>query len=112
MMTRHKTGRVSGRSTGFPQKDRRGCAKGADRVDFRFHSKPIERDARRFSPIAIEDIIPSASQAMEKHMNKPTHIAYVVTKTTKGANALSSWPAVSAVCPHQYGSGFDLVICD
>ena len=43
-------------------------------------------------------------------MNKPTHIAYVVTEGRRGTKA--NWREIGAVWPHKTGGGFDLVIHD
>ena len=46
----------------------------------------------------------------EKHMSKPSHIAYVVTPKKDSEKKI--WRAVGAVWPHKNGNGFDLVIHD
>jgi hypothetical protein len=48
----------------------------------------------------------------EKHMSKPTHIAYVVKEVTKDGKKKSYWRKVGAVWPHKNGEGFDVVIHD
>ena len=45
-------------------------------------------------------------------MNKPSHIAYVVTETSEGRQKKAYWREVGSVWPHKNGSGFDLVIHD
>lgn len=45
-------------------------------------------------------------------MSKPSHIAYVVNKTTKNGKTQSFWRSVGAVWPHEDGDGFDVVIHD
>ena len=42
---------------------------------------------------------------------KPTHIAYVVTKSAKEGSK-GNWTEVGAVWPHKNGEGFDLVITE
>jgi hypothetical protein len=42
-------------------------------------------------------------------MNKPTHIAYVVTEP-KDENSKAIWHRVGSIWPHKNGKGFDLVI--
>jgi hypothetical protein len=65
-----------------------------------------------FLRIAIEATIPAVSQQKEKHMSKPTHIAYVVTYPKEGTDKKAIWREVGAVWPHKNGTGFDLVIGD
>lgn len=43
-------------------------------------------------------------------MNKPTHIAYVVSEGRNGGKV--SWREVGALWPHKNGGGFDLLIHD
>lgn len=45
-------------------------------------------------------------------MNKPTHKAYVVTKTKEGDDGKAIWHEVGAVWPHKNGNGFDIVITE
>ena len=45
-------------------------------------------------------------------MNKPTHIAYVVTQPEPDTDDKAFWRAVGAIWPHSKGNGFDLVIHD
>lgn len=44
-------------------------------------------------------------------MNKPTHIAHVVTDA-KSPEGKSIWHRIGAVWPHKDGIGFDLVVTD
>jgi hypothetical protein len=39
----------------------------------------------------------------EKHMSKPSHIAYVVKEVTKDGKKQSYWRAVGAAWPHKNG---------
>jgi hypothetical protein len=48
----------------------------------------------------------------ETHMNKPSHIAYVVTETGTGRDKKAFWREVGSVWPHKNGGGFDLLIHD
>jgi hypothetical protein len=48
----------------------------------------------------------------EKHMSKPSHIAYGVKEVTKDGKKQSYWRAVGAAWPHKNGEGFDVVIHD
>lgn len=45
-------------------------------------------------------------------MNKPSHIAYVVTETGMERDKKAFWREVGSVWPHKNGSGFDLLIHD
>ena len=45
-------------------------------------------------------------------MNKPSHIAYVVTETDTDRDKKAFWREVGSVWPHKNGSGFDLLIHD
>jgi hypothetical protein len=45
-------------------------------------------------------------------MNKPSHIAYVVTETRTERDKKAFWREVGSVWPHKNGSGFDLLIHD
>jgi hypothetical protein len=45
-------------------------------------------------------------------MNKPSHIAYVVTETGTDRETKAFWREVGSVWPHKNGSGFDLLIHD
>jgi hypothetical protein len=53
---------------------------------------------------------PAVSQQKEKHMSKPTHIAYIVTDPKEGSDKKAVWREVGAIWPHKNGNGFDLVI--
>ena len=45
-------------------------------------------------------------------MNKPSHIAYLVTETGTDGDKKAFWHEVGSVWPHKSGSGFDLFIHD
>jgi hypothetical protein len=45
-------------------------------------------------------------------MNRPTHIAYVVTDPKDGTERKAVWREVGAIWPHRNGNGFDLMIHD
>ena len=45
-------------------------------------------------------------------MNKPSHIAYVVTEPKEGSDKKAVWREVGAIWPHKNGAGFDLVLVD
>ena len=53
-----------------------------------------------------------ATKQRRTEMNKPSHIAYVVTETGEGRQKKAYWREVGSVWPHKNGSGFDLVIHD
>jgi hypothetical protein len=41
---------------------------------------------------------------------RPSHTAYVVSKTREGSVEKAKWREVGAIWPHKNGDGFDLVL--
>jgi hypothetical protein len=60
--------------------------------------------------LGISGFNPEAGYWKEKHMSKPTHIAYVVTEPREGSDKKAVWHEVGGVWPHEKGKGFDVVI--
>jgi hypothetical protein len=73
--------------------------------------KGIERDAAGFSQAPSKPPFRRLHNTKEKHMSKPSHIAYVVNEPSKEGGE-KMWRAVGAVWPHKNGNGFDVVIHD
>jgi hypothetical protein len=80
-------------------------------VVLRARARIFERVTSCFAAVASKPSFRRFHNTKEKHMSKPTHIAYVVSEPKDGETK-GYWREIGAAWPHEDGEGFDVVIYD